>query len=149
MSNTRWKALGLAAILIGACDSEGDGGGTPPQVAGVPPTQQTAEPERVQERVDDLPPGPLDHWVGRWDGPEGTYLSISKQRDRFTLEIADLDGPRTYNALNVGDHFEFERNGKVERIRATDGRQTGMKWLEGKSDCLTIKPGEGYCRDPK
>ena len=146
----RWKTLGLVVVLLGACDSEGDRiDAAPPQAAGLPAAQPVPRQEPVQEREADAsgPPGPLDDWVGRWDGPEGTYLSISKQRDRFTLEIADLDGPKTYTALNVGDHFEFERNGTVERVRATNGKQTGMKWLEGKSNCLTIRPGEGYCRD--
>jgi hypothetical protein len=35
----------------------------------------------------------------------------------------------------------------MESIRATDGPATGMKWLSDKSNCLTIRSGEGYCRD--
>ena len=50
-----------------------------------------------------------DGWIGRWQGPEGTYL-----------EVAGADGK-----------FEI----------------TGMKWLAGKTDCLTVRLGEGYCRD--
>ena len=30
---------------------------------------------------------------------------------------------------------------------ATDGDATGMKWLAGKARCLTVRVGEGYCRD--
>ncbi len=29
----------------------------------------------------------------------------------------------------------------------TNGAETGMKWLSEKANCLTISPGEGYCRD--
>ena len=29
----------------------------------------------------------------------------------------------------------------------TDGDATGLKYLAGKKDCLTVEPGEGYCRD--
>ena len=43
--------------------------------------------------------------------------------------------------------FEVERDGRVESIRATRGPETGMKWLVDKSDCLTIRTGEGFCRD--
>ena len=136
----RLTAIGFALLLLSACDEPvgNDAAPQPDPVAAapsVPPSDASADN------------GP-DPWSGRWIGPEGTYLLITRQRDRYTLEIADLDGPKHYTALDVGDRLEFERNGKVERIRATDGRQTGMKWLQDKSDCLTIKPGEGYCRDP-
>jgi len=47
----------------------------------------------------------------------------------------------------MGDHVEFERDGIKESLRPTDGNTTGMKWLAGKADCLTVKTGEGYCRD--
>jgi hypothetical protein len=56
-------------------------------------------------------------WVGRWPGPEGTWLDIS---------VAD---------------------GVRESLRATDGAGTGMKWLAGKTTCLVVRPGEGFCRD--
>ena len=53
-----------------------------------------------------------------------------------------------YKGTGRGDHISFERNGKTETIRATDGDGTGMKWLAGKKDCLVItKESEGYCRD--
>ena len=139
MSTIRWIALGIVAFLLCACDPPAGEASTAP--ADVAVAVETPPP--VAHPSEDEP----DRWVGRWDGPEGTYLSITRQRDRYTLEIADLDGPKTYAALDVGERLEFQRNGMVERIRATDGNKTGMKWLQGKSDCLTIKPGEGFCRD--
>ena len=36
--------------------------------------------------------------------------------------------------------------GKQEKIYATNGIGTGMKWLADKNDCLAIRPGEGFCR---
>jgi hypothetical protein len=45
------------------------------------------------------------------------------------------------------DGIAFRRDGTNEQLIATDGDATGMKWLAGKNDCLTIKFGEGYCRD--
>jgi hypothetical protein len=61
--------------------------------------------------------------------------------------ISDLDGPRTFAATLRGNGLSFERNGIEENLRATDGKGTGMKWLEGKKDCLAVRPGEGFCRD--
>jgi len=43
----------------------------------------------------------------------------------------------------VGTQIQFDGNGVTESIRATNGRATGMKWLGDKSNCLTIRPGEG------
>jgi hypothetical protein len=42
---------------------------------------------------------------------------------------------------------QFERAGRPEVLRHTDGEATGMKWLADKTNCLTINPGDGYCRD--
>ena len=140
MFTNRWMVFGLSAALMVACGVED------PEPT-LPPSQVAAE--QATPEVARSSPESSDRWAGRWNGPEGTYLLITWQRDRYTLEIADLDGPRTYDALDVGDYLEFQRNGAVQRIRHTDGKQTGMKWLEGKSNCLTIKPGEGYCRDPE
>ena len=90
--------------------------------------------------------GGLESWVGKWTGPEGTYLLLSNRAGGFDIVISDLDGPKPYAGKVVGDHIEFERNGVVESLRATDGKGTGMKWLQDKTDCLMIKPGEGFCR---
>ncbi len=47
----------------------------------------------------------------------------------------------------MGDQIEFDRDG-VTGIPARDRRRgTGMKWLSDKADCLTIRYGEGFCRD--
>ncbi len=45
------------------------------------------------------------------------------------------------------DKWLGQWNGPEGTIRATSGAETGMKWLSDKLDCLTIRPGEGYCRD--
>jgi hypothetical protein len=49
--------------------------------------------------------------------------------------------------MAAGDRIEFERDGKRESVRAGSGKETGMKWLLEKKDCLIIKTGEGFCRD--
>jgi hypothetical protein len=86
-------------------------------------------------------------WLGKWIGPEGTYLVLSKNAEKYVVEINSLDGPATYNGASAGDRIEFQRNGKTEYIHAGNGRDTGMKWLLEKSNCLIIKTGEGFCRD--
>jgi hypothetical protein len=88
-----------------------------------------------------------DAWLGQWNGPEGTFLRLEGGKGRYEVTIQDLDGPRTYQGTAVGAQIHFDRNGEKESIRATNGTETGMKWLREKSDCLTIRPGEGYCRD--
>jgi len=88
-----------------------------------------------------------DAWVGRWNGPEGTYLVVAGAAGVYEITIKDLDAARTFNGFAAGDRIEFRRDGTAEAIRATTGDETGMKWLAGKTTCLTIKLGEGYCRD--
>jgi len=88
-----------------------------------------------------------DKWLGQWNGPEGTFLRLEGGKGRYKITIQNLDGPRTYQGSTVGDEIHFGRNGTTESISATNGVETGMKWLSDKSDCLTIRPGEGYCRD--
>jgi hypothetical protein len=89
----------------------------------------------------------LDEWLGRWNGPEGTYLDIAGANGAYEVTVKDLDGARTFSGSAAADGIEFRRDGRNESLKATDGDGTGMKWLAGKKDCLTIKPGEGFCRD--
>jgi hypothetical protein len=88
-----------------------------------------------------------DRWAGQWNGPEGTFLRIVGAQGKYEITIQNLDGPRTFQASASGDQVEFVRDGLKESIRATGGAETGMKWLADKSNCLTVRAGEGYCRD--
>jgi hypothetical protein len=88
-----------------------------------------------------------DKWLGQWNGPEGTLLRLEGGRGKYEITIQDLDGARNYQGNATGDRIQFDRDGNIETIRATNGMETGMKWLSEKSNCLTIRPGEGYCRD--
>ena len=85
--------------------------------------------------------------VGQWNGPEGTFLQLSGVSGKYAITIRNLDGPRSFQGQGAGDGISFERDGKAETIRRTDGAGTGMKWLADKKDCIVIQPGEGYCRD--
>ena len=88
-----------------------------------------------------------DAWLGQWNGPEGTFLRLEGGKGQYVVTIQNLDGPQTYQGGTSGVQIQFDRNGVKETIRATNGAETGMKWLSDKSTCLTIRSGEGYCRD--
>jgi hypothetical protein len=97
--------------------------------------------------ADDTAAAATDAWVGRWTGPEGTYLAIAGSGGAYEITIKDLDAARAFSGSAAGSRIEFQRDGVTESIAATNGDATGMKWLAGKTNCLTVKPGEGYCRD--
>ena len=89
----------------------------------------------------------VDKWLGKWSGPEGTFLQLAGGNGKYEVTIQNLDGPRTFQGSAAGNQIAFERNGVKEFLHATNGAGTGMKWLSEKSDCLTVRVGEGYCRD--
>lgn len=87
---------------------------------------------------------------GRWTGVEGMFLDVTSGgapgRYRLTMQY-DLDHRGTFAAQQNGAALMFERNGRPLVLRPTDGAATGLRYLAGKRDCLTVAPGEGYCRD--
>lgn len=127
-----WIIALLMTAVIEGCKNRNP----PPEYSGNPP------PKRAE-----VADAATDKWLGKWIGPEGTYLVLSKNAEKYVVEINSLDGPATYNGTSAGDRIEFQRNGKTEYIHAGNGHDTGMKWLLDKSNCLIIKTGEGFCRD--
>lgn len=88
-----------------------------------------------------------DAWLGKWNGPEGTFIEIAGGNGSYEITIQDLDGPKQYQGNSSGDQITFERNGTPETIQASNGTDTGMKWLADKTNCLKVHVGEGWCRD--
>jgi hypothetical protein len=89
----------------------------------------------------------VDSLIGKWPGTEGTYLNIAKKGDKYSIEIANLDGPKTFEGTAKGDSIEFTRNGKVETIKAATGVETGMKDFEKETNCVVVTKGsEGFCK---
>lgn len=72
-----------------------------------------------------------------------SWLPVLLSLHACTADRADTPGTDAW----LGDRIEFRRDGTNESLRAADRDAAGMKWLAGKKNCLTIKPGEGYCRD--
>lgn len=87
-------------------------------------------------------------YAGRWIGVEGTYLNVTPTGpNTASLEMQyDLDNKGTYPASVTPEGLRFTRNGETLLLRPSDGDATGLKWLAGKKDCLTVRSGEGYCR---
>ncbi len=85
---------------------------------------------------------------GTWPGVEGTSLKITKQGEKYKVEITGLDKrTESFDGTAKGDAIEFTRKGKVETIKAATAEETGMKWLQGEKNCVVITKGsEGYCR---
>lgn len=117
----------LTLYLLGVCLVAACGQPTPT------PASQTDAPSPAQ-------------WIGRWHGPEGTYLEIAKNADQYQITISNLDGPRSFRAVADGRRLVFERDGVRESINVGTGTETGMKWLFDKNNCLIVKTGEGYCQ---
>lgn len=88
-------------------------------------------------------------YVGRWRGVEGMFLDVqAKPAGGLRIENQwDLDHKGSFDGTAQADGLHWTRNGKVVIARASDGDATGLKYLAGKRDCLTVDKGEGYCRD--
>lgn len=110
----------------------------------------TAEAEKA-EKAAEAPS--RDTWVGKWTGVEGLVLTIEKDPagpGRYRLiNTYSLDPGATGTFAGIATHegIAFTRPDGARVARATDGSATGLKYLDGKKDCLTVTVGEGYCRD--
>lgn len=128
----------LTTIFMIGCNSHNQPTGTPSPASSAPSPNPTAAPPANNI---------TDHWLGKWIGPEGTFLALGRDGANYVVEIHSLDGPASYQGTSAGDHIEFQRNGKTESLHAGSGQDTGMKWLLDKKNCLIIRTGEGFCRD--
>ncbi len=117
-------------LLVSGCSDRG---------AGTSSTNASPGADRVDPAT--------DKWLGQCNGPEGTFLRLAGGAGNYEITIQNLDGPRAFKGTAIDGQIRFERDGVTESIRATDGVQTGMKWLRVKTNCLTVRSGEGYCRD--
>ncbi|TCQ11254.1 hypothetical protein [Sphingomonas sp. PP-CC-3A-396] len=104
----------------------------------------------LERKVSAPAPKPAPDYTGRWIGVEGMVLDVAPTdtRGHYALTMQwDLDNKGTFDGIATGDTIAFDRKGIRETLRPTNGDATGLKYLFGKTDCLTVKPGEGYCRD--
>ena len=102
------------------------------------------------ERKVAAPKPKAPNYTGRWIGVEGMVLDIARAGAPGHYDLTmqwDLDNKGKFDGTINGRTITFVRNDIVETLRPTDGDATGLKYLAGKTDCLTVKSGEGYCRD--
>jgi hypothetical protein len=151
--SSEWRGTSMRQMMMVATIGMLAGCGPQPEGKAAPAAATTTSPAEVAER----PPTtramiPTNDWLGRWIGPEGTYLEISADggaaSGRYTLKMQyTLDDVGSFAGLASKDTIVFTRGGHQEVIRAGTGDETGLKWMAGKSNCLIVKDGEGYCRD--
>ncbi len=154
-------ALLFAVAALTACsDRQPVAEGSAPAETNAEAAITPAEPapvgnEATTEPAPVAPPAPSDtakveaDYLGRWTGVEGMYLVVAaKPGGGVTLDMQwDLDNKGTFDGSVTAEGLRFTRNGAAESAVHTDGDATGLKNLAGKQDCLTVRSGEGYCRD--
>jgi len=138
--------LAVVAGIGSACDpSVSTKPASTPTVTASPATSPVVSPA-VSPAANDAKKA-ADSLVGKWTGPEGTYLNVTKNGDKFKVEIKDLDSAKTYDGTARNDMIEFVRNGKTETVKASTGAETGMKGFEKETNCVVVTKGsEGFCR---
>lgn len=141
---SRIPAAALLLLSLAACQPQAQPAAPP--AAKAPPAAPVAPPAPPPPDMAPAAATGTDAWIGKWMGPEGTFLDVEKSDAGYQLTISDLDGLKFFQGKRAGEAIEFERKGKTESLKATDGKATGMKWLADKSNCLTIHAGEGFCR---
>ncbi len=141
-----------AACSGGAADSRPAASPTPtasPVVPASPTPAQTASPTPAASPSGDAKTDgkAVENLIGKWNGPEGTFLEVTKKDGKFAIAIKDLDKVSNFEGTAKGDVIEFSREGKTETIRAATGEETGMKYMADKKDCVVVTKGsEGFCK---
>ena len=135
----------VAALSLAGCSQSAEAPVAPEASA----TTVAAVPEVAPSVAGSPAVAAHDGWVGRWIGVEGMFVDIQPAGDgTYTLEMqSDLDTKGTYTGTSTAEGISFERGGQTLVLRQSDGAATGLKWLDGKEDCLMVASGEGYCRD--
>jgi len=132
--------LVLSTMLIVGCESKRE-------VPASSPASQTNTDNAPAKASPDVRATIPESWLGKWDGPEGTFLQVSKANDKYQVTIQNLDGPRTFDATPADGKLHFVRDGQSESIHSGNGEDAGMKWLLDKKNCLVVRKGEGFCRE--
>jgi hypothetical protein len=144
------RATFALSLLLAACSGPKSGDPAAADNAATP-AAETPAPAPADNAA--VPPADVARleadYLGRWVGVEGMYLDVSKRAGGgVDLEMQyDLDHKGTFQGSVTVEGLRFLRNGVAETAVPSEGDATGLKYLAGKKDCLTVKPGEGYCRD--
>lgn len=140
-----------AAFTLGACTTPE--APKPPTPTSSPTTTQSPA---ISPEVANPGEAAVQKLIGKWDGPEGTYLTVTEKMGadgkqqlprKFEVEIKDLDKAEKFEGTAKDRVIEFTRKGKTESVKAATGVETGMKYLEKETDCVVVTKGsEGFCK---
>lgn len=124
----------LSSALLTACNSPESG----QDESG---STETAAPPSASHAYAD--------WAGKWVGVEGMFVTVTPtESGTYNLVMqSDLDTLGTYTGIDGETGIEFMRGGETRLLVSATGEDIGLKYLLDKTDCLMVKPGEGYCRD--
>ena len=148
----RLALLALAACSGPAPETPANDAATITSAGATEPAADNIAPPAPDASMVEAAPSPTAaveaDYLGRWRGVEGMYLTVTKAAGGgVTMDMQwDLDNKGTFPGSVTAEGLRFTRGGEALVARRTDGGATGLKWLAGKKDCLTVKPGEGYCR---
>ena len=145
-------SLAAAVLAAGACEPKTEVNNQP---IAQPSPAASASPA-ISPEVANPDEAALQKMLGKWDGPEGTYINIAdkkgadeKQQNprKFEIAIKNLDKEEKFEGTAKGRDIEFTRKGKTENVRTATGAETGMKGFESEANCLVVTKGsEGFCR---
>ena len=136
-----------AMVLLAGCEKAEAPAPAPTETTVVPdetvPADDATDPEAATA------PHRFASWAGKWTGVEGMYVTITPGAPgAYKLEMqSDLDTKGTYDGTDSEHGIKFKRGTEDLSLRRGNGDETGLKYLAGKTECLMVKPGEGYCRD--
>jgi hypothetical protein len=113
-----------------------------------PPAQNASAPSAAPMADGKKPAPPTDVWIGKWIGVEGNFLDIQAGLAPGVYAITEgtLDGQKSYVGAAKDMTIEISDGGKTLAINAGKGEESGLKYLAGKTDCLIIESGRGFCR---
>ncbi len=162
------SSTAVAILLFGcgmACHAMGDRPPVPstdghtPALAGAATSRAAADPENADApgataaRSSRQPRRPRTErdYLGKWIGVEGLLLDVGRGTNGKLVVVnfwsLDESDRGSFDAEVVAEGLRWTRKGEIVMARPTDGAATGLKWLDGRKDCLTVARGEGYCRD--
>ena len=146
------SATAFAAFVLGACGTATEPAKPAPNTTSSPAASSPA----VSPEVANPGEAAVQKLIGKWDGPEGTYLSVAEKMGadgkqqlprKFDVEIKDLDKAEKFEGTAKNGTIEFTRKGKAETVTAASGTETGMKGFEKEANCVVVTKGsEGFCK---
>jgi len=144
-------AAAAATFVVGACTTP-----EPPKPPTPTSSPATTQSPATSPEVANPGEAAVQKLLGKWDGVEGTYLSVTEKMGadgkqqlprKFEVEIKDLDKAEKFEGTAKNGVIEFTRKGKTETVKAATGAETGMKYLEKETDCVVVTKGsEGFCK---